>query len=107
MNGFQLSAVKHAGGDFSLRVLSLQTYNGQHAMGRSLAEVLDAAVLELGLSVHEVHDIQVSAVKGESIEPEDLQFGSFFENRVRLVSESRNGLKTFENGRYFKAGRAA
>jgi hypothetical protein len=76
-------------------------------MGRSLAEVLDAAVIELGLSVHEVHDIQVSAVKGERIEPEDLVFGSFFENRVRLVSESRNGLRTYENGRFYKPGWAA
>jgi hypothetical protein len=98
MNGYQLTATKHPGGTFTLKVFDIVRFNGQSTRGDSLAAVMDSVIFDLGLSVHEVGEIQV-VPDGCEFAEEDRDLGRFFRNHTRLEEESFDGVRTYINTR--------
>ncbi|PHS49976.1 MAG: hypothetical protein COB05_00940 [Marinobacter sp.] len=99
MGGYLLMVTKQREGDFTLEVHNLFRYTGLSAMASSFADVLDAAVMELGLSVHEVGKVQISASPGERLDPDDGCHGKFFTGYLKIESDHEGVGRTYTNSR--------
>jgi hypothetical protein len=99
MGGFLLMVTKHRDGFFTLEVHNLFRYTGLSAMADSLAKVLDAAIIELGLSVHEIGKVRILASFGERLYPDDDSHGKFFTGYLNLENEQEGMGRTYVNSR--------
>jgi len=99
MGGFLLMVTKHGEGVFTLEVHNALRYTGLSAMAGSLADVLDAAVMELGLSVHEIGKVRISASPGERLDPDDGCHGKFFTGYLKIESDHESVGRTYTNSR--------
>lgn len=99
MGGFELQVTKHRDGLFTLEVHSLFRYTGWSARAESLSGVLDAAIMELGLSVHEVGKVSISVRRGEQLEPDEEVHGKFFSGYLILQREENDSARAYLNSR--------
>ncbi len=102
MGGFSLVVTKHRNGNFILKVNNLFRYTGLSALGGSLADVLDAAIIELGLSVHEVGKVEISASPGERLDSDDGSYGKFFTGYLTVESEQEGVIRSYANNRCWR-----
>ena len=99
MGGFTLVVTKHPNGVFTLEVHNLFRYTGLTTVATSFADVLDSAIMELGLSVHEVGTVKISVSAEEHLNLDEEPHGKFFSGYLVLENEGKESERSYVNTR--------